>query len=175
MSNFNWQTDDDVNWDDLEPATATAVPRRHPWITYVLIVVGVVTAVALIYRQVNQRIETATANATGDILASHNLVQQAGADRDVEVFNTLLSGVDDAWVEAQSELVQQNGLFDRSAFDLARLSADTAVTQADVDNGTVNVELNPELNAAEMTFWQEYAVNIGNGVTETVQLKQTAV
>ncbi|MCB9422923.1 MAG: hypothetical protein H6667_24195 [Ardenticatenaceae bacterium] len=175
MSNFNWQTDDDVNWDDRGSAAETAVPRRHPWITYALIVVGVITAVALIYRQVNQRIETATANATGDILASHNLVQQASADRDVELFNTLLSGIDDAWVEAQSELVQYNGLFDRSAFDLTRLSVDTAVTQADVDSGAVTIELNPELSAAEMAFLQDYAVNVGNGVTETVKLRQTAV
>ncbi len=176
MSNFNWQTEDDVSWDDLEPVTETAVPRRHPWITYALIVVGVITAVALIYRQVNQRIEAATANATSDILASHNLVQQASINQDVELFNNLLSGRDPDWVDAQSELLQQGNLFDRSAFDLIWLSSpDTAASQADVESGAIGIEINPELNAAEMTFLQDYAVAVGNGVTETVQLRQTAV
>ena len=40
MSNFNWQTEDDVTWDDLEPVAETAVPRRRPWLTYALIVAG---------------------------------------------------------------------------------------------------------------------------------------
>lgn len=175
MSKFNWQTDEDVTWDDSEVAAATAVPRRHPWLTYLLIVIGVITAVALIFRQVNQRIEATTANATSDILASHNLVQQADADQDVELFSTLLSGVDDAWVVAQSELVRQSGLFSRSAFDLTWLPGNTAVTLADVENGIAGVEITPELNAAELTFLQNYRVAVGNGVTETVQLKQTAV
>jgi hypothetical protein len=175
MSKFNWQTDEDVTWDDSAAVAETAVPRRHPWVTYLLIVVAAITAVALIFRQVNQRVEAATANATSDILASHNLVQQADADQDVELFSTLLSGVDDAWVVAQSELVQQSGLFGRSAFDLTWLPQNTAVTQTDVENGIAGVEITPELNAAELTFLQNYRVAVGNGVTETVQLKQTAV
>ncbi|MEJ2748672.1 MAG: hypothetical protein P8183_12325, partial [Anaerolineae bacterium] len=175
MSNFNWQTEDDVNWDDLQPVTETAVSHRPPWLTYALILAGVIAVVVLIYRQFNQRVEVATANATSDILASHNLVQQANAAGDVELFNTLLSGVDDAWVEAQNDLVGQNGLFDRSAFDLTQLPLNTAVTQADVENGKVNIDLNPELNAAELTFLQDYAVDVGHEMTETVQLKQTAV
>ena len=176
MSNFNWQTEEDVSWDDLEPVAVTAVARRRSWVTYVLIMVGVITAVALIYRQVNQRIEVATANATSDVLASHNLVQQAVTDQDTELFNTLLSGRDFAWVDAQSELVQSGSLFDRSALDMPWLPPpDTAVTQADVEKGQIDVEINPELNAVELTFLQAYAIAVGNGVTETVQLKQTAV
>jgi WD40 repeat protein len=102
-------------------------------------------------------------------------VQQANADQDVELFNTLLSGVDDRWVEAQGELVQQSGLFDRLAFDLIWQPPDTAVTQADVENGPVNITVNPELNAAELTFPQDYVVAVGNGVTQTIQLQHTAV
>ena len=176
MSNFNWQTEDDVTWDDLAPVTETAVPRRRPWLTYALIVAGVIMAVALIYRQVNQRIEAATANATSDILASHTLVQQAGIGQDVELFNNLLSGRDPDWVDVQSELLQMGNLFDRSAFDLTWLpSPNTAVTLADVESGAIGVDINPELNAVELTFLQDYAVAVGNGVTETVQLRQTAV
>ena len=120
--------------------------------------------------------KTATANATSDILASHTLVQQAGTGQDVELFNNLLSGRDQDWVDVQSELLQMGNLFDRSAFDLTWLpSPNTAVTLADVESGAIGVDINPELNAAELTFLQDYAIAVGNGVTETVQLKQTAV
>lgn len=48
---------------------------------------------------------------------------------------------------------------------------------ADVNSRLPDIELDidPELNAAELRFAQEYAIDVGNGVTETVILRQTAV
>lgn len=175
MSNFNWQTEDDVNWDDLEPVRNTAVSRRRPWLTYLLIVMGVVTAVTLIYRQVNQRVETATTNATNDILASHNLVHRASAEQDIELLKSLLSGRDPGWVEAQNDLIEQGSLFDRAGLGLVWRPQNTAVTLDDIENDTAQIEISPELNAAELTFLQEYVIAVGNGLTETVQLQHTAV
>ncbi len=177
MSNFNWQTEDDVLWDDETAAEETAVSRRRPWFTFIIIVAAVITAGVVIYRQVNERIETATGSVKSDILASQNLIQQAGRQVDVELFQTLLSGRDPAWADLQGELVAQGWLFERAALGLRWQPPQAPLTLADLtgDRAPVVIDLNPELSAAELHFNQVYEIEIGNGLTKTVTLRQTAV
>lgn len=180
MSNFNWQTDEDVVWDE-EPsqATATAVPGRRPWLTWLIIGAAIIAAGVFIIRQVNDRLETATADTQRDILASHKLLQQAARQNDQDLFNTLLSGRSKQWSSLQTALVENGQLFDRSALGLTWLKANSEqgveLTGIEGESPNIEIQINPEFTSAEVTFIQEYAIAAGHGLTETVQLQQTAV
>ncbi|MCP4424488.1 MAG: hypothetical protein GY803_08360 [Chloroflexi bacterium] len=171
MSNFNWQTDDDVVWDDEATAGGTAVPPRRPWLTILFILAAIVGAGTFIYRQVNERVETAAANVESDILASHQLLQQAAAQNDVELFRTLLSGRSAAWSSMQAVLMEEGQLLGRDALGLDWLP--TATENADLPD--IELNISPELDTAELHFVQEYAVEVGHEVTETALLRHTAV
>ncbi len=180
MSNFNWQTDDETVWDDEMAAAETAVsPPRRLWITLFAVALVIAAAGFVIFRQVNRRVETGIANTQSDILATHNLAQRASLDNDADLFMTLLSGRSKIWSSLQTEAVQEGWLYERSALGLLWLPLHKAasLTLADVQSGASGVELtlDPELNKAELRFPLDYAVAVGNGVTETVVLQQTAV
>ncbi|MCA9947931.1 MAG: hypothetical protein KC449_30825, partial [Anaerolineales bacterium] len=74
----------------------------------------------------------------------------------------------DEWSQAQRDLLNAGLLFDRSGFGLEWVPqvAETAV---------LSQTLSPELTAAELTTLQNYSLDIGNGLTQTVQLARTDV
>ena len=173
MSKFDWRTDDDIVWDKADTPSPTIRRRRLPWIAAAVVLLA--AAGAVLYRQVNKRIEVTTDAVKNDILTSHALVQQAGQQNDDDLFNTLVSGRDRTWVAAQMELVERGLFFDREALALTWLPARAIpASSAEAADGVV-IDLNPELTAAELTYLQSYATPVGNGITETVQLQQTAV
>lgn len=166
---FEWQTEEDYNWDEeLEIPEPPQPERRHwPW----LILAGVLlvgTAVYLLYRQLDQRVEAATDGVATDLVASYAVLQQAAQNKDENLFNSLLSGRNPEWSQAQQDNISSGLLFDRPGFNLEWQPgvAETAV---------ISQTLSPDLAAAELTTLQNYSLDIGHGLTETVQLERLDV
>ncbi len=166
---FEWQTEEDVSWHEEPASPEPPKPgrRRWPWLALVgTLVVG--TAVFLLYRQLNQRIETATNDVAADLIASYAIVQQAAVNQDENLFNSLLSGREPAWAEAQRVTISLGLLFDRPGFGLEW-------QPGEVETAVFSQTLSPELTAAELITRQNYSLNIGNGLTQTVQLERVDV
>jgi hypothetical protein len=66
-------------------------------------------------------------------------------------------------------VVENGGFVDRSSFGLSKLA------NSDPESAIVEVTLAPDLTSAELVTQRPYAIDVGNGVTETVILEQTAV
>lgn len=166
---FEWQTEEDYSWDE-EPAVPGPSPpkrRRWPWVL-LLVVLLVGTAVFLIVRQLNQRIEVATGDVEADLIASYAVLQQAAEDNDQNLFNSLLSGRDRDWSLAQQANLATGLLFDRPGFNLAW-------QPGLVETAVLTHTLSPDLTAAELTTVQNYKLPIGNGLSQTVQLERVDV
>ncbi len=187
---FDWQTED-RDWEDREPprhsrprpadlpplnealfdepeAAGVAAPaRRGRRPLFLLAIAALVVALAAVLAwQLQRRTATAEERLTAEIAASHATVLDAARGGDGELFVSFLSGRDRAWAEAQEQLVRGGGFLDRSAFGLV-LSPTAPVSPT--------VSLSPDLRAAELTLPQPYTLAVGNGLTETVTLQQTAV
>ncbi len=166
---FEWQTEEEYNWDEEVALPEPPQPGRRRWLWWVLVgVVLVGTAVFLLYRQLNQRVEVATEDVADDLIASYAVLQQAAQNQDENLFNSLLSGRDPEWSLAQQNNIASGLLFDRPGFNLAWQPgvAETAV---------ISQTLSPDLTAAELTTVQKYSLDIGNGLTETVELERRDV
>jgi hypothetical protein len=166
---FEWQTEEDHRWEE-EPAPPKPPKRgrrRWPWLVLAMVVV-VGTAVFLIYTRINQRVEAATDDIEADLVASYAVLQQAAQNKDENLFNSLLSGRDPEWSLAQQENIVNGTLFERTAFGLEwqPVRAETAV---------ISPTFSPELTSAELATLQNYSLDIGNGLTQTVQLLRVDV
>ncbi len=164
---FEWQTDDDDNWDESpapQPSAALRL-RRWPWLLLLGLLAG--TAVFLLSRQLNQRVEIATDDIEADLIASYVLLQQTAVDRDENLFSSLLSGREPEWVVGQRHNIVAGRLFDRPGFGLS--------WQPEVETAVFSSTFSPELDAAELTTLQNYSLDIGNGLTQTVQLERLDV
>jgi len=154
-------------FDEPEPAPTAAPARRGRRPLFLLVIAALVVALAAVLTWQLQRRATATQERlTEEIAASHATVLEAARGGDGELFVSFLSGRDRAWAEAQERLVRRGGFIDRAAFGLA-LSPSAPVSPT--------VTLSPDLRAAELTLPAAYTLAVGNGLTETVTLQQTAV
>lgn len=168
---FDWQTEETVHWDELpqgEPKPEPP-PKRSRWrwglLLMLLLLVG--SAVGAFWL-LQERVETATTDVTGDVLASHQLIATAAANEDAELVATFLSGRNRAWSEAIERAVSAGDYQSRASFGLTWLPPDPATA-------VISATLNPQFNKAEVVTEQVYAYAIGNGLTDTVRLRQTAV
>jgi hypothetical protein len=153
-------------FDEPEPMAPTAPVRRRRWLFLIATVVLFGLLAAVLYWQLQRRTATAETRLTAEIAASHATVLDAARRGDGELFVSFLSGRDRTWAEAQEHLARAGGLVDRAPFGLA-LTPTAPVSPT--------VTLSPDLRAAELTLPQAYEVAVGNGLTETVTLEQTAV
>ncbi len=157
--------------DDSPATAATNPPRRggrYLWLGLAaVLLVGLGAIVGrLAERQVDGRAEL----LSSEIEASYATILDAAADRDSELFSTFLSGSEPEWVVAQQALVRQGLLLDRSAFGLT-LESDPAT----LGSTPPTVTLSPDLLSADLSRPVTYTVDIGNALTETITLEQTAV
>lgn len=177
MTGFEWQTEEeDGRWADVEEWSPEPSPERgshRRWLALLLILVAVGATLVFFYRQVNERVEDATADVKLEVLASHDLVRYAAEQRDPEVLVTFLSGRDPAWSQVQQQLAENGTLFDRRDLGLELLPAGPPERSALGDRRQViSVTVSPELTEATVTVAQAYAVQVGNGITEAVYLQQ---
>ena len=170
---FDWQTQEEISWEDPSPlpeAPTEPASQRRWWLYIVLaVLVGAATAVLIVVRELNRRVDRAETEARQAVLSSHNVIQQAALEEDAELFVGFLSGRDADWAKSQEEAVKGGAYLDRNWLGFRRLSDVDSVAE------TAIVTFSPDLTAAEMTLTQTYDVDIGNRLTETVLLGQTAV
>lgn len=186
---FDWQTEDH-NWDegapprrganrwtiDLpaaapppapEPAETPAPARPRHRLRYLLAVGGLVLALlAVLYWQLERRSTLTQTRITAEVTATQETILEAAQRADGELFVSFLSGRDSDWAKSQEQLVRDGGFLDRAAFAL-RWTPTAPVSPT--------ITLAPDLRAAELTLPQAYVIDVGNGLTETVSLQQTAV
>jgi hypothetical protein len=107
-NDFDWQTEDEVAWNELTPTAPESAPSRHPLISrgWWLLLFGLLLLSSwLVWQQVAARVADAEAEVIADLLASHDLLLQAAATQDEDVALALLSGREAAWTETQIGLV----------------------------------------------------------------------
>lgn len=168
---FEWQTEEDGDWDDpilssSDPDEQKSEAKRRWWRWLIPLGLLVVSLTAAGWT-LNQRFQLGTERVETEVLASYNLVNQAVAQQDDELVWNVLSGRDEAWASLVTEAVEQGVLMNRDGLGLAQI----AVT----DPITPTIEISADLKEAVVKMIVPYAIEIGNGLTETIELEQTAV
>ncbi|MGB1249917.1 MAG: hypothetical protein ACPG8W_04740 [Candidatus Promineifilaceae bacterium] len=167
MSNFEWQTEDDYDWDKPEQTPPSSSTNQLGKIGIGILIVVLLAGLGwTLSNRLQETVETVTEQTQQDIHASFRLLHESAAARDIEVFNALLSGLDPEWTVGYQLMVGSNGLLDRSPLGW-RLASETPELS--------NVVLSPSLRAAEITATVMYEIPVGNGLYETVSIAQPAV
>ena len=167
---FDWTTEEDeAVWEEVasrpEPPPE---PKKRPYWTLAIIGTLLLVAAAVVYWQVQNRVEAAMVDVRSDLLSTHNLVNRAVEMQDVDLLAPLLSGRDMIWTRNQEQMMRDDGLFGRSVLGLPLAQPPT--TLAEDDERLVALELSPDLNSAELQFVELYRFG-----DEEVPLQQTAV
>ena len=167
---FEWNTEEDESvWEEqVEQFTETPEPKKRPYKALAIIAVLFIVAAGVVYWQVNQRVELATANVRADLLSTHNLINRAVALQDVNLLAPLLSGRDMTWTRHQETMMREDALFGRTAMGLPL--AEPPTNLVDGDTRLTGLELSADLNSAELQFVEKYQLG-----DEVVDLQQTAV
>jgi hypothetical protein len=171
--NFDWKTEGDGAWEAEEQGQRSATVRRTwPWRTLFVLAVLLIVAGLGVYWQFSRRIETLTAVIETDVLSTHNLINRAVAQEDLELMAPLLSARDLSWTNAQEELLENGLFYGRAPLGLPLVAAAIRPGLSPEDSRYVNIEISPEMNSAELHFLQEHDPGGGQ---ETVLLEHTAL
>lgn len=154
--------------DDPEAELAAGKTRRRPLLFLAIAGILLLAVTGMIFRQVERQAAEGRERAEADVLASHELVRNADASGDTELFVSILSGRDPQWATNITTLAANKALNDRSNFGFRPAQSNDATADQ-------VVTLAPDLRSAELSVRQNYDVAIGSGLTETVTLTQTAV
>lgn len=163
---FDWQTEEN-NWEEASPPAPAEEPRRSGLrlVPFVLLALALVIAGALtIWRQFDNRLEDVVADIEADVLASSRLVRLAADRRDGELFITVLSGRDPYWAGVHQELLSSGMLLDRTPLGLR--------VQTQQEPEVIELTLSPDLTEAVVVANEHYAIDVGNGITDTVLLQR---
>ena len=115
---FSWRTDDEDGWDEPPDRPSSEAKRRRPWLWLIVAAAAAITISLVLYLRLQKQVETATSTAEAELLAAHQLVQQAAATNDLDLFRSNLSRRDAEWADAQRALISTDLFLDRSAFGL---------------------------------------------------------
>ena len=173
-SNFEWQTEEIAEWPEAAAvASEPKPPSPFRWFRALAVVLLIAAVGWVVYRQVDQRVAEAAAHVEADVLSAHNVVWQAAQQQDVELLETVLSGRDPRWTEAQKTLVEDGRLFDAAALGFQRqpAEADFPVTRSD----NITITLSADLTAAEVFWLEPLTIHTSGRLTETVALLHNAV
>lgn len=174
---FDWQTEEDNDWNEQawQETPVTAVSRKPPWLTIVLVAIMISVAGAIVFRQVNRRLEVATSSAESDIFAAHNLISRAAASRDAALGRAVLSGRDVGWSRAQSEMMLSGLLYEHPGLGLLLPEGEAAFAPlSGEDERLLALELDPDLSGAELLYVRDYVAMTEEGYRQ-ITLQQTAV
>ncbi|MCI0397817.1 MAG: hypothetical protein L0322_23170, partial [Chloroflexi bacterium] len=166
---FEWRTEEDNAWaegvaDAPEAPRRAASERRWPLVLGVFFVLGLLGFVVV--RQLREQVDQTESDTSEEITTSFDLMWTAAEEGDVELFHLVLSGRDPEWTEAEKELLEKKGLFDRPAMGLHLNGHPPQIA---------DTTLSPDLREAVVTATGVYTMDVGNGVTQTVQLQLTSI
>lgn len=168
MSGFEWQTEEEGNWDGQPVLADTPSPRPPRRWRLILFAVALLAASGfLLYREADRRLQAVSDELEEEVLASQRLLQQAARTGDEELFLSFLSGRNPLWTRTQSVLLQHDLFFNRANFGLRRLPSQSSTV--------TRVDLSPDLREAHVVAEERYAVDVGNGLTESVRLLQSSL
>lgn len=159
MSDFEWHTEDDNDWDD-QPKPVTQKSRRR-WLIPLLILALLGTAGFTVYRQVQEVVEATTQTTEQQIRGAFTTLYLASADNDIELFNSLISGRDRDWATQQQQQFADSTLLDRSSLGFTLLDAQPTINDITID---------ADLQGATVVANARYAVLGNDGLTETISL-----
>jgi len=165
MPGFDWRTEEKGR-DSAPLVIYRDRPRDLRWLRRWTAVLIFGVAVFFIYTRLTQWVEATVTELETSPLASLNVMQRAVAETDEGLFNLVLSRRYGDWFADQQILFTQNLVFDRRPLGLYLDSAVPRLT---------NVDLSPELNRATVTYDLTYISETGTGITQTIDLQQTAV
>ena len=166
---FDWQTEETVEWDEIVDAKEPQEPRPpRRWPIVILILFVFAGGIGFVgYRELFRRVDVGTSNTEADLLASYEVVQTAVSAQDSDLLTNFLSGADMDWVRTVDVLVENGRYYDRAPFYMQWLPPQSILSPT--------ITLSPDLAEAELVTEQEYAIDIGNGLTDTIRLQETAV
>lgn len=161
--NYKWETDDDSDWEQ------SPIPDPNPGSGSRRTVIVLLSAVMLVFAVVlfwfEQRLGAREEIVRQNVIAAHRTLEQAIAQRDLELFSSLISREDPDWYQSQRRLLMSGRVVERRQFDLAVSSTPSE----DVD-----ISLDDNWRRAEVTFSQQYVIE--NGESEkAITLSQTQV
>ncbi len=157
MSNFEWQTEDEFDW-DAPSVSPPEKPRR--WFVPLLLFLLIGIVGYSVYDRLNDTVLSTTERVEAEVRATYQTVYSAADESDLELFNRLLSGRDRAWTAGQQQMVGGGGLLNRTAFGL---ETETRIPTIDA------IELSADLSAAIVTATVPYNVQLHGEITQTVQ------
>lgn len=182
-NNFDWQTDEDrrdnpADWEVTQPASGSPPSgRRVRWRLIAIIAVLVAAAGALIWWRVDKRMDENLQAMRTDVASSYNLIQQAVARDDEELFRTVLSGRDKAWTSTQITLFNDGMLIDRAALGLEPAEGSVPASlpldadELESNEPAASITFSPDLGEAVVVASQPYTTQSD----EPVMLRQTTV
>lgn len=163
MAQFNWQSEEDA-W-DVTPPQAPTPPRRWFWPVFILgILLLTIGGAYLAYWRFNQQVEQVLDETTEKVLTSHNLVLEATANADPELYANLLSGRDVAWTETQVRLLNMRLLFNRPYLGLNTVEIRPSIPPT--------VTIDPQLTQAIVTSTVVYTSAFA---AEPIELQHVSV
>jgi hypothetical protein len=170
---FEWRLEEE-EWPEARPGPlAKRAPRRISrwWVALALALLGLIGVAGLLGQwQWQKRQATVIEAATADLPVAYNLVLQAIARRDSELFSTLLHGANDRWYSVQNGLMRAELLLDRPAL---ALWVDWDAFHAAGGDSLPEMHLSADSYRAEVVMVLPYLVQTREGETATVPLQQT--
>lgn len=161
MSNFEWHTEDD-EWHDESPTSAENPPRRR-WLFSLGLLALILLVGAIVFTQLRETVNEATVQVEDDVQAAFELLHRSAENGDIELFSTYLSGRDREWTAGYQQLAGNGSLIEREALRLDLVSEQPEV---------VEIVIGADLRSAVLTATTEYALPIGNGLSQTIRLQQ---
>lgn len=169
MSNntsFDWKTEEE-GWHnapagDPPPTTPTKWPRYLSLIAIILIAIGLVA-----YLLLNTRVNTVSTALEEEVLGTHQLVQEAIAQQDEELFEVYLDKRSQTvlWSISQRQALQAQTTWERNQYGFF-------TTESPLSEPTI--EMSADLTRAEIEFEQTYQVTRPDGTLTTTTLLHTA-
>ena len=162
---FEWRKDEEDGWEEQVSVSVVVERPSPPYRLYAAIVIALIIFGGIGYWQLRKRAQTTVQTMETQALASFKLLQQAVWQRDLDLFNSVLSKKDGRYM-AEQMWMWGHKYWDRPTLGLRWLS--TAVVSP-------TITLLPDLTQAEVVLPQPYGIERLGGVTETVVLSQTVV
>lgn len=166
--NFSWQTDEETGWDDpaVRPRTSLPPNGRRTWLW--VLIPAVVAAVLIITLRLQRQAAAVSAAAELDIMAAHQVSQNAAANQDLDLFRLNLSRRDPDWADTQRDLVETGLFLDRLPFGLQWIDHLQETLP-------YTITLSPDFQAAELLYEQEYQLVWDETENKVIRLQQMAV